>query len=93
MQWHSLSEFLAMGGRGGFVWGAYGTMAALMLVEPLVARFYTLDELTELRRNTLRYARSFPTGDERNQHRQLAVSLRTLFKGEKWLRDHVRNDS
>ena len=39
MQWHSLSEFLAMGGRGGFVWGAYGTMAALMLVEPLVARW------------------------------------------------------
>jgi hypothetical protein len=63
-------------------------------VEPLLARFYTLDELTELRRNTLRYARSFPPGDERNQHRQLAVSLRTLFKGEKWLlRDHVRNDS
>jgi hypothetical protein len=62
-------------------------------VEPLVGRLYTLDELTELRRNTLRYARSFPPGDERNQHRQLAVSLRTLFKGEKWQRDHVRNDS
>ncbi|MFL6697871.1 MAG: heme exporter protein CcmD [Vitreoscilla sp.] len=39
MQWHSISEFLAMGGRGGFVWGAYGTMAALMLVEPLLARW------------------------------------------------------
>ena len=39
MQWHSVSEFLAMGGRGGFVWGAYGTMAALMLVEPLLARW------------------------------------------------------
>ncbi len=38
MQWHSLSEFLAMGGRGGFVWGAYGTMALVMLVEPLLAR-------------------------------------------------------
>jgi heme exporter protein D len=38
MEWHSLSDFLAMGGRGGFVWGAYGTMAALMLVEPLLAR-------------------------------------------------------
>jgi len=62
-------------------------------VEPLLARLYTLDELTELRRNTLRYARSFPPGDERNQHRQLAISLRMLFKGENWLRDHVRNDS
>ena len=39
MQWHSLSEFLGMGGRGGFVWGAYGTMAAVMLVEPLLARW------------------------------------------------------
>jgi hypothetical protein len=42
-------------------------------VEPLVERLYTLDELTELRRNTLRYARSFPPGDERNQHRQLVA--------------------
>ena len=39
MQWHSLSEFLAMGGRGGFVWGAYGTFALVMLVEPLLARW------------------------------------------------------
>jgi heme exporter protein D len=37
MHWHSLSEFFAMGGRGGFVWGAYGTMALLMLAEPLLA--------------------------------------------------------
>ncbi len=39
MQWHSLSEFFAMGGRGGFVWGAYGTFAVLVLVEPLLARW------------------------------------------------------
>ena len=39
MQWHSLSEFLSMGGRGGFVWGAYGTFALLVLVEPLMARW------------------------------------------------------
>ena len=39
MQWHSLSEFLAMGGRGGFVWGAYGTFALLVLVEPVLARW------------------------------------------------------
>ena len=37
MQWHSLSEFLDMGGRGAFVWGAYGTFALLVLVEPLLA--------------------------------------------------------
>ena len=39
MQWHSFSEFMAMGGRGGFVWGAYGTFVLLMLVEPLLARW------------------------------------------------------
>jgi heme exporter protein D len=39
MQWHSFSEFIAMGGRGGFVWGAYGTFAVLMLVEPMLARW------------------------------------------------------
>ena len=39
MQWHSLSEFIAMGGRGGFVWGAYGTMALLVLVESVQARW------------------------------------------------------
>ena len=39
MQWHSLSEFIAMGGRGGFVWGAYGTFVLLVLVEPLLARW------------------------------------------------------
>jgi heme exporter protein D len=39
MQWHSLSEFIAMGGRGGFVWGAYGTFALLVIVEPLLVRW------------------------------------------------------
>jgi hypothetical protein len=28
--------------------------------QPLVERLYSLDELVELRRNTLRYARAFP---------------------------------
>jgi hypothetical protein len=41
--------------------------------EPLVERLYSLDELNELRRNTLRYARSFPAGDGRDQHRRLHV--------------------
>jgi hypothetical protein len=62
-------------------------------VDPLVERLYSRDELLELRRNVLRYAWSFAPGYERNQHRQLAASLRALFKGEKWRRDHVRNDS
>jgi len=39
MQWHSLSEFIDMGGRGGYVWGAYGSFVVLMLAEPLLARW------------------------------------------------------
>jgi hypothetical protein len=53
-------------------------------------RLYTIEELVELRRNTLRYARSVPAGEERNKHRQLGVSLRALFRGEKWLQTHTQ---
>jgi hypothetical protein len=57
--------------------------------EPLVKRLYSIEELVELRRNNLRYARSFPPGDERNRHRRVATSLRVLFKDEKWLHAHT----
>ena len=44
-----------------------------------------LDELIEKRRDILRYARTFPRGAGRNQHRQIAVSLRVLFRNKSWL--------
>jgi hypothetical protein len=50
---------------------------------------YTYAELVEMRRQVLRYARSFPAGAERNQHRQVALSLRWLFKNEKWRDSHI----
>jgi hypothetical protein len=50
---------------------------------------YTKVELIEQRRNILRYARSFPPGPERNQHRQIALSLRSLFKNKMWLATHT----
>jgi hypothetical protein len=63
---------------------------------PSVARELALDhplyskaELIEQRRNILRYARSFPPGPERNQHRLIARSLRTLFRNKKWLDAHT----
>jgi len=46
-------------------------------------------DLIEQRRKILRYARSFPTGPERNQHRQIALSLRALFRNREWLEAHV----
>ena len=63
---------------------------------PSVARALTLDyplyskaEPMEYRRNILRYARSFPPGPERNQHRQVALSLRALFRNRESLEAHV----
>jgi hypothetical protein len=46
---------------------------------------YTMAELIELRRTMLRFSRSIPPGPERNGHRQVALSLRTLFKNKAWL--------
>jgi hypothetical protein len=54
---------------------------------------YSKAELIEHRRNILRYARAFPPGPERNQHRQIALSLRALFKNRKWLDTHTLKGS
>jgi hypothetical protein len=56
-------------------------------------QFYDQTELIEHRRNILRYARSFPPGPERNQHRQIARSLRTLFRNGAWREANVLKDS
>jgi heme exporter protein D len=37
MNWPDLHTFLAMGGYGLYVWGAYSLTAALMLIEPVLA--------------------------------------------------------
>jgi len=33
MNWHSLQDFLAMGGYGAYVWGSFSVVAALMALE------------------------------------------------------------
>ena len=33
MQWHSLSEFFAMGGYAFYVWGSFGVTAAALAIE------------------------------------------------------------
>jgi hypothetical protein len=50
---------------------------------------YSKAELVEHRRNILRYARSFPPGPERNQHRHVALLFRALCKNETWLDAHT----
>jgi heme exporter protein D len=36
MYWHSLSDFLAMGNHGFYVWGSFIVMAVLMILEPVL---------------------------------------------------------
>jgi hypothetical protein len=50
---------------------------------------YSAAELVEMRRQILRYARSIPPGSDRNQHLQVAVSLRRLFKNPAWRGAHT----
>jgi heme exporter protein D len=37
MKWNSFSDFIAMGGYGGYVWGAYVVALACMVIEPWLA--------------------------------------------------------
>jgi hypothetical protein len=50
---------------------------------------YSMAELVEMRRQILRYARSLPPGADRNEHRQVAVSLGWLFKNTEWRGTHT----
>ena len=50
MNWGSASEFFAMGGHALYVWGSFGACAALMLIEPILARKRRSNALTELKR-------------------------------------------
>ena len=54
---------------------------------------YTVEQLLELRRQMLRYARSTPPGAERNRRRQIADLLRRLFKNKEWLDAHLVDGS
>jgi heme exporter protein D len=36
MIWRDANDFFSMGGHGLYVWGAYGVMALLMVVEPVL---------------------------------------------------------
>lgn len=53
---------------------------------------HTMSELIELRRQMLRFARSLPRGPERNSRRQIASSLRSLFRNKVWLDAHTTTE-
>ena len=50
MNWNSASEFFAMGGHAFYVWGSFGACAALMAIEPMLARMRRSQAINELRR-------------------------------------------
>ena len=50
MNWGSASEFCAMGGHAFYVWGSFGACAALMAIEPILARMRRSQAINELRR-------------------------------------------
>jgi hypothetical protein len=56
---------------------------------PLDQPPYMTADLIEHRRNILRYARSFPPGSERNNHRQVALLFRALFHNKDRLDTHT----
>jgi hypothetical protein len=56
---------------------------------PAFERRRSIEEFIQLRREMLRYARTFPPGAERNQRREIALSLRGLFKNRNWLEAHT----
>jgi hypothetical protein len=50
---------------------------------------YSISQIVQLRRQMLRFARSLPRGSsDRNERRQIAASLRGLFRNERWLGVH-----
>jgi hypothetical protein len=53
--------------------------------KPVSEHLYSKAELLELRRQMRRFSRSIPAGPQRNQHLQIAISLRRLFKNKEWL--------
>lgn len=50
IHWNSLSDFLAMGGYAGYVWGSFGLTALIMVAEPLLVRRRRRETIARLKR-------------------------------------------
>jgi hypothetical protein len=57
--------------------------------DPVETKRYTMAELYELRRVIFLHSRSIPPGAVRNEHRQLARSMRSLIDDKAWLAVHT----
>ncbi len=63
MYWNSLSEFLAMGNHGVYVWGSVLVMAIAMILEPLLLIQGRKSLITRLKRQ-FRAEKSDPSADQ-----------------------------
>jgi hypothetical protein len=59
------------------------------LLQSELVRLYAIDEVRVMRREMVLYAGMHPPGPQRNQHRQTALSLRSLLKNKDWLDIHT----
>ena len=57
--------------------------------KPVETKRFTMAELYELRRVIIRHSRSMPPGPARNEHRQIATSMRSLSTDREWLAAHT----
>jgi hypothetical protein len=57
--------------------------------QPVETKRFTMVELYELRRVIIKHSRSIPPGPVRNEHRQIASSMRSLIRDRKWLAAHT----
>jgi hypothetical protein len=57
--------------------------------ESMETKRCTMAELYELRRVIIRHSRSMPPGPARNEHRQIATSMRSLARDKEWLAAHI----
>jgi hypothetical protein len=57
--------------------------------QPIETKRYTMVDLYELRRVIIKHSRSIPPGPVRNDHRQIATSMRSLSRDRKWLAVHT----
>ena len=48
--WHSLADFLAMGGYAGYVWGSFGVTVAILVIEPIVVARRRRETISRLKR-------------------------------------------
>lgn len=59
---------------------------------PVETKRYMMAELYDLRRSIIRHSRALSPGSARNEHGQVARSMRSLVKDKRWLAVHTVMD-